>query len=52
MRIISQESNDPSFHRENLKIWQAEIVNHDPVAAANINRFVGALLLEISNHDL
>lgn len=50
MRIRSQESRDPSFHREYLKIWLAETVDRDPAAGLNINKFVGELLILFSDN--
>jgi hypothetical protein len=50
MRIRSQESQDPSFHRENLKIWLAENVSIDPEAGANINNLVSGLLALFSDN--
>lgn len=50
MRIRSQVSQDPSFHRENLKIWLAENTNKDPEAGVNINNLVGRLLAIFSDN--
>jgi hypothetical protein len=50
MKIRSTESNDPSFHRENLRLWRAEIIEGDPEIGPTINRFVDELLIIFSDN--
>jgi len=50
MRTKSKESDDPSFHRKNLRVWLDEKIEHNPTFGENLKGFVDELFTIFSDN--